>query len=430
MKKTKKILSLVLVVMMLLSTIPTLEVCAIKCKTGDLISFGSYPQSEVKDKTLIAELNAFSPNWESWTSYGYYSGSGDYGSMKQGDWMRYTDVTYNGNKYRGVKFTQYRPYSTISNVAQGQPTQKNNGFLTDTIYWFSFDPIDWRILDPTTGLVLCETIIDSQPYCNTVYWNNNADAPQYFNDTLYTNRANDYETSSIRTWLNNDFYNTAFTDSQKLKINFNEKNDKIFLPSYADVINSDYGFDPHFACEDTTRRAQGSDYAKCQNLDVAIVSDITYNGNSGWVILSDGAYDCYCNVISIGGATSVYNDVCHIYGIRPALNLSDLTQFEINEDKCTHKIFRIEGKIAPTCTEAGYTGTKICNVCNETIKIGSELPSTGHYFINYICLYCNIYCSCDCHKDGWFAKLIWNITLFFQRIFGTNRTCFCGIAHY
>ena len=33
------------------------------------------------------------------TSYGYYSGNGEYGSMVQGDWMRYTDVTYNGKKY-------------------------------------------------------------------------------------------------------------------------------------------------------------------------------------------------------------------------------------------------------------------------------------------------------------------------------------------
>ena len=108
MNKTKRFFSLVLAVLMLLSISPMAYAESDTYQVGDIIQFGSYPQSEVTDETIIAELNALAPEWEDWTSYGYYSGNGNYGSMVQGDWMRYTDVNYNGNKYRGVKFrTKY-----------------------------------------------------------------------------------------------------------------------------------------------------------------------------------------------------------------------------------------------------------------------------------------------------------------------------------
>lgn len=39
-------------------------------------------------------------------------------------------------------------------------------------------------------------------------------------------------------------------------------------------------------------------------------------------------------------------------------------------------------------------------------------------------------CSCRCHKDGFFAKLIWNIINFFNKIMRKDEICSCGIAHY
>lgn len=38
-------------------------------------------------------------------------------------------------------------------------------------------------------------------------------------------------------------------------------------------------------------------------------------------------------------------------------------------------------------------------------------------------------CSCNCHKSG-FMGFIWKIIIFFQKLFKTNQTCACGIAHY
>ncbi|MBR2418498.1 MAG: hypothetical protein IKB12_07680, partial [Clostridia bacterium] len=71
----KKIITLFLIVVFSLLTAVTVYADeSITFKVGDVIEFGSYPQTEVKDEVLIAELNALVPEWDEWTSYGYYSG--------------------------------------------------------------------------------------------------------------------------------------------------------------------------------------------------------------------------------------------------------------------------------------------------------------------------------------------------------------------
>ena len=65
-------------------------------EVGDLLKFGAYPQSEVKNEALIAALNELGGDNSNWTSYNYYSGTGEYndGQMQPSDYMRYIDVTY------------------------------------------------------------------------------------------------------------------------------------------------------------------------------------------------------------------------------------------------------------------------------------------------------------------------------------------------
>lgn len=70
MKKTmKKILCTVLVVVMCMTSAPLqgfvgfdLKAEAVAdYKVGDIIQFGSYPQSEVKDEAVIEKLNSLAP---------------------------------------------------------------------------------------------------------------------------------------------------------------------------------------------------------------------------------------------------------------------------------------------------------------------------------------------------------------------------------
>lgn len=311
-------------------------------KAGNLIEFGSYPQSEVTDEALIADLNASDGEW---ISYGYYSGTGnwwDNGQMKPGDYMRYKDVVLGSDKYRGVVFDAYRPTYTRSEATTDgllNTYQDDNCYTYGNVYWFKYEPIEWRVLDPATGMVMAETILDSQTYSNYVLcsgddgYNNDA----YWGDSSKTYYANNYAESSIRQWLNDAFYSTAFSAAQQNMIEYTEVDntcdshpaynsettyDKIYLLSYDDTLNMDYGFNPTYNVYDTARNAQGSDYAKCQGLYVS--SSDNYNGNSSWRLRTGGySSDRSCWVDYNGDVNYRGGGVDNSgIGIRPALNLN------------------------------------------------------------------------------------------------------------
>lgn len=306
---------------------------AAEYKVGDIIEFGSYPQTEVTDTSLLSALNALSL---SWASYGYYTGTGEDedGQMKPGDYMKYAEVTYKGERYRAVKFTEYRPKYTGCTTSLEDSYQDDNGYYTNTVYWFKFEPLKWRVLDPTNGLILSEKIIDAQAFNNTAYWNVNGDKKIY-QDLFCTVYANNYKESSIREWLNNDFYDTAFVAAEKSCIQTTTCDnasywgsadsattyDKIFLLSYGDSNNPDYGFSSANSA-DTARTTCGTQYAKCQGLSVnREFSSVDY-GNSDWWLRTAATGGCasYCMNSGhvFGPGTQVGEDEI---GVRPALKL-------------------------------------------------------------------------------------------------------------
>ena len=253
MKKTmKRILSIVLVVVMTIGIAPLSGFVGLELpefgtkasattitsyKQGDIIEFGWYPQSEVTDSSIISELNSLAGDNKSWTSYGYYSGTGSYddGQMKPGDYMRYKDVMYDSNKYRGVVFDTYRPSYTgyITGISGSYAHQDDNGYTYGTVYWFKYEPIEWRVLDPATGMVMAETVLDSQSYNNYVLCNGTDEYGYgaYWGDSAQTYYANSYAQSSAREWLNEDFYNTSFSDEQQNIIAYTALDNSVYCES-------------------------------------------------------------------------------------------------------------------------------------------------------------------------------------------------------
>ncbi|MBR4728142.1 MAG: hypothetical protein IK080_09680, partial [Clostridia bacterium] len=326
---------------------PGLTARAASYKTGDIIEFGSYPQTDVT-ASMGSTLNAKAGGWK---SYGYYSGTGDVddGQMTAKDYMMYCDVKIGNAKYRGVKFDTYRP--DFTEHTSSSTYQDDNGYTTGTTYWFKYEPLKWRVLDASTGLVMCETIIDSQPYNNyfVSYGTDSHGNTAYWGDSAKTYYASDYANSSIRKWLTEDFYATAFSQSQQAKIKTTTLNndgyrtltgqtgykdydsastkDKIFLLSYDEVLNSSYGFSTSYSTYDSARQAKGSDYAKCQGLYVYHSSGSSYDGCSYWRLRSPGYYsNCSCYVDYGGYVDEIYATSDAVGGVRPAfkLNLSSL----------------------------------------------------------------------------------------------------------
>ena len=300
----RRTLVLLLALTMILTSLPIITLAADKGTTftysqGDIIGLGSYPQTEVTDETLKSNLTKKAGSTETWISYNYYKNS------EKSDFMKYTDIEHDGEKYRGVYFTSYRPYYTSDDGEWGY--QEDNGYNTSTIYWFKYEPILWQILSydaaTDTAVVLSKSTIDSQEYYD------NTDDRTIDGKTIY---ANNYEYSNIRTWLNSTFYNTAFTSTEKSaivattlynsaystdykKYDSNSTTDNVWLLSYTEVQNADYGFTTNYNNTET-RQAKTTDYAKSQG-----IYENSTNKCTCWRLRSAGNYfDYACSVDSDG----------------------------------------------------------------------------------------------------------------------------------
>lgn len=379
---------------------------ASKHSVGDLIQFGSYPQNLCEDEEIISQLEKIKKDWK---YYDYYGGNGDYGSMKFVPYAHYADVSYGGKKYRAVYIEEYRPsLTTIS--ASTASYQANMSFLTDEdfyendinmdnyvghlfdsklykekVYYFEYEPIWWQILNPSTGFVVSCDILDAQPFNNNLYWaDKNGDgsdgtvefqgikSPAGNDDNKYYEffsteggviYANNWKYSSIREWLNEDFYNTAFSSSEQHTIlyadvdntnilkrmaehmsfsastSLNERladayacgytTDKIFLLSADEIITEKYGFEPYSTSavtqESETRTASEiSDYAKSQGLNMKYGTAPTLLRSP---YINGGSMGVFTITSSGGLGSTTTHDTGN--GIRPAMNvdLSSLTAY-------------------------------------------------------------------------------------------------------
>ncbi len=276
-------------------------------REGNYIYFGEYPQTIKANNVTITDTT---------NEKGYYLGSdGEY----------YAKVTASPDE-GGYKF------SNGASVTSG------------TVYYFKVEPIKWRILSETNGeaLILCEMIIDSQEYYPSF-------SSSSFSHNGGTGYANNYALSNIRKWLNDTFYNTAFTDLQKAIIQLttvdnsarstNPNNnatafnsgtniyacantqDKVFLLSEQEVTNSAYGFNASYSSEDTARRKQTSDYSRATGAYMNTFTD--YYGDGFWWLRSPrhSRGDSARGVHNSGYADSVSNVSGTSSGVVPALKI-------------------------------------------------------------------------------------------------------------
>ena len=265
-------------------------------KDGDYIYFGEYPQT-LKSSTIT--ILDFPPD-----ERGYYRGSDGY------YYAKVVAAPYNG----AIDYTFANGSTPVVN---GQE------------YYFKVEPIKWRILK--TGDVyydvLCESIIANQ---------------------AYDNESNKYDDSDVRMWLNETFYNTAFSDFQKEYILQTEvdnspestgyasnnyscenTNDKVYLPSYADVTNTEYGFSDNEYEFDLNRIKTVTDYARATGAWINM-SELDGNMGSGiWMLRSPADSSnifiregYYVGDVTDGGI----NISSTAHGVVPMLRLSELTE--------------------------------------------------------------------------------------------------------
>ncbi len=280
-----------------------------------VVKFGAYPQSEVQDENLINELIKTAGNpknsLDGWSSYNYYD------SDLISNNMYYKDIEFNGEKYRGVYIVKYRPFWTYCDGTEFTTYQKVNGYMEGGVYWFKYEDIEWEYINKDGYQILVAKLaLDSQQFNLEV-------AKQV---SVY------YNQSTVRTWLNQEFFNTAFSEEDKAKIMTVEVDnsasttglennkyvcentfDKVYLLSFEQMLS-------YFA-DDIRREKFPTDYAKSQGILLSLANDnkicwwlrspTGWHIDSAWQVTAEGHYDYYFH-----GASSTS---C---GIVPVIHLS------------------------------------------------------------------------------------------------------------
>lgn len=287
--------------------IPKIEVAEAEIYEVDgkkYVNYGSYPQTHISDAALLEELNKLIETNER----GYY--------------------TYNGKEYAKItaKPCQYGSYTDKYGNTVYYTYSDGTKLTYNTTEWFIVEPIKWRVLAVNEGSVkvVSAMILDSSCYFVNTYYNRNIDGVDI--------APNNYKYSTLREFLNNGFYNAAFTTAQQNAILLtdvdnsasttgNSSNpyacentqDKVFALSYKEAVNSSY-----FA-SNAERQLKVTDYAKATG---------SYFGtgdyeNVGWWFLRSPRYDdgnyAYC--VLYGGDYSDFHVNYFSSGVVPALQI-------------------------------------------------------------------------------------------------------------
>ncbi len=145
-------------------------------------------------------------------------------------------------------------------------------------------PIEWDILEEKDGkaFIISHYILDSK--------------------TFDDKGSNNYETSYIRKWLNETFYNIAFNDVEKGI--FDNIEDKIFLLSIKEYDD--------YHTFDNVKHAESTNYAEEQGL-------LMHNKSACWWLrsASDKSIE-HVYGINNEGVIDIFNVNHNDYGIRPA----------------------------------------------------------------------------------------------------------------
>lgn len=264
-------------------------------KAGNVITMGRYPQSRVTDEALLHALTAAAgmlptaADAGEWTPYDDCSAAG-----QEGDFMWYRDLTLDGDTYRAVYFTAYRPMSADLPANGSCSEQDDNGYAKETVYFFRYDPIRWRILTRSGGkvMLLADLVLDAVPYQDDVR-EEIPEGAQYTATVTDANgadgaNANRYAYSRVRRFLLDEFARIAFTAEEAALLNpatigegedyasvVTNTGDRVFVLSAQDILTRCATADEQFR--------RGSDYAACRGLRL-LHDDNRFAGGAYWFL--------------------------------------------------------------------------------------------------------------------------------------------------
>lgn len=271
----------------------------------DYVYFGSYPNTEITDASVIAAIEAAIQN----------------SSVPK---TSETDVWINGVKYRRIG---------------KEDVNNENEFGDGTYRYFKWERIKWKVLknDGNTLMLIADKALDCQ---------------SDYNIKLGL-REFTWNSSSIRDWLNHDFYNAAFSQrerdaiqSQELKTGANpeygtdggyDTYDAVYLLTCEDTINEQYGYCNSADSKSVSRLVGMTDFAHARGVyEEEPREGMYYNGvHCDWWLRSPGKSNFELCRVSNGGVKYTSSAPINCVGVCPVICLDATSSVWLLEDDGT-----------------------------------------------------------------------------------------------
>ena len=382
--------------------------------TYNCIYYGEYPQAEVVNDELNAKYKDRIVNGASVQEGDLIVNNTLYGLLQHAAWIG-DETTIQGHRFRRA--------NASSSVFRNILTEKTyyagcyNWEDKYNYHYFAYQPVKWIILKVKDGkaLLLADKVLDDKQYHNSV--------------ELMT-----WAESSIRTWVNSNFYDSAFSTEEKEGIQQThlrttdsptyassqsvrwypggeDTDDKIFFLSHNDMERSVtslyYGFVQNGRLPDSIRKGIETSYARA--MGCAINSDkgtywwtrtpVGMNGERVVDVMPGGSVDYSNGHYTIGGwgqRNSSESVVKAEVGVRPAMWVQitgneqiisggtrtntgivsgDREPYDFNDIVCTHHYGTAVVTEKATCIKKG-TKTYTCTICGQ--KKTTSISTTGH----------------------------------------------------
>lgn len=283
---------------MMFSAHPKGQIVNYKC-----YEIGEWPQAEVIAKSQVKTYDAVSSHCLE---------EGDliisnklYKQLENSDdWDENNDVVIGEERYHRLRAVDSVNYDYITSTLATNPKRsygeeykrlnasnyywgagEDGNMDTATYHYFKYEPIKWRLLstDGVAALLLCDKVIDGQMY-------DDIEAIEYKQIKSYLTSWKD---CTLRAWINDEFYNRALLDasadnkiledwviesendyselwrnaSGDVKSGTNVIKDKVFLPSWEELLDVSHGFLPGRTDCDYARTAHATMYAKAKGVE-------------------------------------------------------------------------------------------------------------------------------------------------------------------
>ena len=275
------------------------------------VEFGRYPQHVLEDARTIAELKKeISEN--RWDGTGVYM------------YKNTLFVKLTAKPYQNDEKTYFSKFSDDSDVE------------AEKEYFFIVEPIVWRVLSGNVNDPNSELLLLAENVLTSCQFRSDLTTRDIMGKTVYENN---WEFSDVRALLNGEFYDEAFMGGERDFVltattdysintanpdfdysNGTECEDKVFVLSYKDMINGDYGWSTKASEEDTRRVAKATDYAKAIGVYASINKGEEYDA-AFWWLCSAGAHENSASMTSALGSLANHNVKSEMIGVRPAIKV-------------------------------------------------------------------------------------------------------------